>query len=110
MQMRIDQCGVCKGTPVAVMGRPHPERSTKFAIEKRRRRQFATRWTVSRCALILRRSSQDIRPAFGPAYINQLSNRQQYCYRRQTPGRIQGVSALFRGSVYLAKILGGATD
>src|SRR3954464_4651827 len=66
MQLRVDQRGVCKGTPVDVTGRPHPRLSTKLAIEKRRRRQLAIRWTVSRCALIWRRFIGRCRRTTGP--------------------------------------------
>ena len=47
---------------------------------------------------------------FGPVSHYQLSDRPNGFARAAHTGRIQGVSALFRDSAYLAKILGGATD
>src|SRR5258705_6879861 len=105
MQLCNDQRGVCKGTPVAVTGLPHPELSTKHAIEKRRRRQLAIRWTVSRCAPIRRRFIGDMVGRSGRFHINQLSDRPMVLLWRQTRVEFRGVSALFRDSAYFAKIL-----
>ena len=84
----------------------------KLAIEKRRRRQLAIRWTVSRCAPIRRRFIGRYRRATGSESLTliTLSNRPHGSATAARLGRVQGVSALFRDSAYLAKILGGATD
>ena len=106
-----DQCGVCKGTPVAVTGRPHPGLSTKLAIEKRRRRQLAIRWTVSRCAPIRRRFIERLRRALGPDSTNHtIKSFPCFPDGRHTWVEFRGYLRFFRDSAYLAKILGGATD
>src|SRR3954451_3496231 len=111
MHLCVDQRGVCKGTPVDVTGRPHPRLSTKLAIEKRRRRQLAIRWTVSRCALIWRRFIGRCRRTTGPDSPNHTIKSFPYFRDGQHAWvEFRGVSALFRDSAYLAKILGGATD
>ena len=110
MQLCNDQRGVCKGTPVAVTGLPHPELSTKLAIEKRRRRQYRFGGPFRGARLFGAGSSDEIVGHPARIHINQLLNRLNGFATATNTGRIQGVSALFRDSAYLAKILGGATD
>jgi hypothetical protein len=82
VRLRINRCGVCKGTPVVVTGRPHPDRARTLAAEKRLRRQFAIWWTVSRCAPTRRQSYRNIASGFSTELHTAHFSARPQCFSR----------------------------
>ena len=96
----------CRCDGKAASGAEHDARYREVATQTIS--DSVDRFAVRACsAPVHRKISSGIRAGFT---FNNLLNRPNGFATAAHTGRIQGVSALFRDSAYLAKILGGATD